>query len=283
MDDYESKETLLRKHLRLLEQTRGPRNRSVLDLKSSLGSFMWNHHRDLPSAASKQLAHEGGSLMIESYEMQMKLYGKESALTVDTAFRLAKYYYGTKQLSKSESLYRLAFEGLRTRLGAESPEVLNVECQLAMCIESQNRRKEALETLRRIAVIQKRQLHESPDRIVLSLYSISNGFFTALALIGLNEMEAALETLRQDSIKPLLLLPEISKKARGIQIFYNKGRWLDNLLRDGILRSRTKYWVSVTGIPSHFKELEHFFPLEAPIKAPITKLRRVKSWYLASA
>jgi tetratricopeptide (TPR) repeat protein len=283
LEDLESKEVLLRKHLNFLERQRGPQNRGVLDFKSQLGDTLWRRNRKLSSSAAKQLAQEGMCLMIESYELQLKLHGKESAQTIEAALRLGKCYNADKQFVKAEPLFQYAFETLRSRYGAENSDVLTAESLLAMCIVMQGRATEALEILSRITPILRRQSEKYPDGISPSFAVIVNGLYTAVAFLGLNESEKALETLRREVTERLLQLPERARTTPLVRTFQIELRKTDNFLRDDILLDETKQWMSISGQPSNFKELDDFFPLERPTQTPIIKLRSVKSGYLVSA
>lgn len=280
--DRPSKLALFRKHLQYLEQQRGPQNRGVLAVKSLLGINLWRQNRLLFSSSAKALTEEGKSLMTEAYEMQLKLYGKEDNTTVEAAARLANYYEVVREWEKSESLHRLVLESYQKRFGEESPEALIVECRVSFALAGQQRAKEALEMIERIIPIQKKQLHENPDRILSSLYLVMSGIIKAGAHMGLNEDEAALKTLRGECTERMLGLTESSQKVPLVQHLFNQIRSLDNVLRDEILYAETRQWVLASARPFPFKELESFFPRNLENRTPASNIRKVKSWYTTS-
>ena len=278
--DYSLKESLLRKHLQILQQQRGLQNRGVLELKSSLGDTLVSQNRTLASLAAKKLTQEGASLMIEAYDMQLKLYGKENDTAVETASRLAKYYEMVKEWDKAEPLHQQVFEAYRKRFGEEFPKTLAVETRVAFAVIGQGRAKEGLEMLERIVPIQTRQFHDNPDRITLCLDLAVAGMIMATAFWGLDENEVARETLRKESTERILKLLELSQNAPALQYLLQQLRLVDNLIRDDILVTETRQWKLASAWPYPFKELEGFFPRKNPIHP--SNIRRVKSWNATS-
>jgi hypothetical protein len=278
--DYSLKESLLRKHLQILQQQRGLQNRGVLELKSSLGDTLVSQNRTLASLAAKKLTQEGASLMIEAYDMQLKLYGKENDTAVETASRLAKYYEMVKEWDKAEPLHQQVFEAYRKRFGEEFPKTLAVETRVAFAVIGQGRAKEGLEMLERIVPIQTRQFHDNPDRITLCLDLVVAGMIMATAFWGLDENEVARETLRKESTERILELPELSQNAPALQYLLQQLRLVDNLIRDDILATETRQWKPASAWPYPFKELEGFIPRKNPIHP--SNIRRVKSWNATS-
>jgi hypothetical protein len=278
--DYSLKESLLRKHLQNLQQQRGLQNRGVLELKSSLGDTLVSQNRSLASLAAKKLTQEGASLMIEAYDMQLKLYGKENDTAVETAARLAKYYQMVKEWDKAESLHRQVFEAYRKRFGEEFPKTLAVETWVAFTVIFQGRAKEGLEMLERTVPIQMRQFHDNPDRITLCLDLVVAGMIMATALWVLGESEVALEMLRKESTERILELPELSQNAPALQYLLQELRVVDNEIRDDILATETRQWKPASAWRYPFKELEGFFPRKNQIHP--SNIRRVKSWNATS-
>lgn len=278
--DYSLKVALLREHLQNLQQQRGLQNRGVLELKSSLGYTLWSQNRSLASPAAKKLTQEGVSLMIEAYDMQLKLYGKENDTAVEAASRLAKYYEMVKEWDKAESFHRQVYEAYRKRFGEEFPETLAVETRVSFAVIGQGRAKEGLEMLERIVPIQTRQSHDNPDRIALCLNLAMARVIMATALWGLDENEVALEMLRKESTERILELPELSQNAPVVQYLLQQLRLVDNLIRDDILATETRQWKPASAWPYPFKELEGFFPRKNQIHP--SNIRRVKSWNAAS-
>lgn len=274
-DDYAIKEALLRRRFEYLQQQRGPENRSVLDLKSALGSTIWDHNKELASPAAKSLAEEGSSLMIEAYETQLKLYGEADITTVEAASRLGTYYNNTMDYAKAEPLRRKVFEAYRKIFGAEAPETLSMEADLAATMIKLYRGKEALAILERVCQLQARILRDNPENVALALELVSTGCYLASAKWHLHEHVAALEALRSESRDRLQQLPQPNKKANAQAWWkmYDKITECDQLLRDGILYEDTKGWTTVPAQPSNFKELEAFYPLKDPIEPPATSWR----------
>lgn len=215
--------------------------------------------------------------MRQAYEDFVEHHDGLDLLLLGALCRLAKYYETMGQLQEAEPLYQKAVEGFQKSLGKDSMVTMGALVQLGFVIFKAKRLKEALPILEEVYNFYKIKGADNPFDLLLAAWMLGS---CLICIEGEREPEGW-KIMKTDALdRSYALFGEENWMSSLLQPLY------DDLRDVWLLDETTNRWDLIDADRrTKSCQFEACFPFKdaVPNDKLLTPLRRVRSWYLASA